>query len=100
MESIEINPLEYGYELEHDDEMMTPKVIEEILPDELPMPCKCVECAKSNVCTCHVNKIWCCQYCRYKTEKCQKQLNQVLDIALCWLHAMPLDVYLRVIYEA
>ena len=43
--SIEINPLKYGHELEDDDEkMITPKIIEEILPDELPMPCKCVKC--------------------------------------------------------
>ena len=72
MESIEITPLEYGYELEDDDEeMMTPKITEEILPGELPMPCKCVKCAKSNVCTCRVSKI-CCQYCNCKTEICQK----------------------------
>ena len=38
VESNEINPLEYGYELEDDDEeLMTPKTTEEILPDELPM---------------------------------------------------------------
>ena len=75
VESIEINPLEYGYELEDDDEMMTPKIIEEILPDELPIPCKCVKCTKSNVCNCRVNKIRCCKYCNCKTEICQNQLN-------------------------
>ena len=48
VESIEINPLEYGYEHEDDDdEVMTPNIIEEILPDELTVPCKCVKCAKS-----------------------------------------------------
>ena len=100
VESIVINPLEYGYELEDDDEeMMTPKIIEKILPDELPRPYKCVKCAKSNVCTCRVNKIRCCQYYNCKTEICQNQLNYVSDIALCWLHSMPLDMYLCVIYE-
>ena len=62
-------------ELEDNVEMMTLKVTEEILPDELPMPCKGVICAKSNVCTCPVNKIRCCQYCNCKTEICQNQLN-------------------------
>ena len=76
VESIEINHLGYGYELEDDDEeMMAPEIIEKILPDKLPMPCKCVKCTKSNVCTCHVNKIRCCQYCNCKTEICQNQLN-------------------------
>ena len=75
VESIAINPLEYGYELEDNVEMMTLKVTEEILADELPMPCKGVICAKSNVCTCPVNKIRCCQYCNCKTEICQNQLN-------------------------
>ena len=69
MESIEINSLEYGYELEDDDEkMMAPNIIEEILPHKLPIQCKCVKCAKSNVSTCRVNKIQCCQYCNCKTE--------------------------------
>ena len=49
--------------------MMTPKIIKEILPDELPMLCKCVKCAKLNVCTCRINKIRCCQYCNSKTVK-------------------------------
>ena len=76
VESIEINPLEYGYELEDDDEeMMTPKIIEEILSDELPMPCKFLKCVKSNACTYRVNKMRCWQYCNCKTEVCQNQLN-------------------------
>ena len=99
MESIEINPLEYGYELEDNDEvMMAPKIIEDILTDELLMPCKCVKCAKSNVCTCRVNKIRCCQYCNYKTEICQNQLNYVLDIALCWLHTFHAFGYVLTCY--
>ena len=40
VESFEINPLEYGYEHE---EVMTPNIIEEILPDELTVPYKCVK---------------------------------------------------------
>lgn len=76
VESIEINPLEYGYELDDDDEeIIVPKIIEVSLPDELPMPCNCVKCAKSNVCTCRVNKIRCCQYCNCKPDVCQNQLN-------------------------
>ena len=48
---------------------MTPNIIEEVLPDELPIPCKCVKCAKSNVCTCHINKI---RYCICETKICSK----------------------------
>ena len=44
VESFEINPLEYGYEHEDDhEEVMTPNIIEEILPDELTVPYKCVK---------------------------------------------------------
>ena len=56
--NIKVNPLEYGYELKDDEEEhITPKIIKKHLPDKLPMPCKCVKCAKSNICSCRVIKI-------------------------------------------
>ena len=72
MESVKIIPLEYGYELEDDnEEQILSKIIEENLPDELPIPFKYVKCTKSNICCCRVKKIRCCQCCNYK-PKCVK----------------------------
>ena len=47
----------------------------DVLPHDLPQPCKCVKCAKSNVCICRMNEINCCKYCNCKTDSCQNPLD-------------------------
>lgn len=69
--SVTINPLNYGYEQDETGESIKAKIVEESLPEELPMPCKCNKCAKSNICICRVNKIACCQYCNCKPDCCK-----------------------------
>ena len=61
VDSITLDPLEYGYELDSDDdEVIKPKIVQSILPDNFPIPCKCGKCAKANLCLCRVNNIQCC----------------------------------------
>ena len=71
-----IDPLEYGYKLqEDDDEVMKPNIMTISLSEHLPIPCKCGKCARVNVCIGRVNSIQCCQYCNSKAETCQNSSN-------------------------
>ena len=75
--SLVIDPLEYGYKLQEDDddEIMKPNIMTISLPEDLQIPCKCGKSAKANVCICRVNNIHCCQYCNCKAETCQNSSN-------------------------
>ena len=76
VDSITFDPLEYGYELDSDDdEVIKPKIVQSILRDNFPIPCKCGKCAKTNVCLCRANNIQCCQYCNCKAEVCRNPFN-------------------------
>ena len=72
-----INPLEYGYKLQEDDdaEVMKLNIKKVFLPEDLPIPCKCGKRARANVSICRVNNIQCCQYCNAKAETCQNSSN-------------------------
>ena len=74
--SLVIDPLESGYKLqEDDDEVMNPNIMTIALSEDLPIPCKCGKCARTNVCICRVNNKQCCQYCNCKAETCQSSSN-------------------------
>ena len=76
VDNITLDPLEYGYELDSDDnEVITPKIVQSILPDDFPIPCKCGKCAKANACLYRVNNIQCCQYWNCKAEVCRNPFN-------------------------
>ena len=74
--SITIDPLDYGYQLD-DEDHLKPIVTDNVLPDDLPQPCKCVKCAKPNVCICRVNGISCSRYCNCRSEACKNPLEQI-----------------------
>ena len=70
MEEIDLNPINYGY-YEDVDENLVPEIIQgETIPNDFPIPCNCIKCAKSNVCPCRVREIHCCEYC-----KCSASVN-------------------------
>ena len=75
--SLVIDPLQYGYKLQEDDddEVMKPNIMKISLPEDIPIPYKCGKSAKANVCICRVNNIQCCQYCNSKAETCQNSSN-------------------------
>ena len=69
VESITLDPFEYGYVAE--EGLIYLKIINyEIIPIVFPMPCNCLKCARSNVCTCRVKGIACCEFC-----KCGRHLS-------------------------
>lgn len=71
-DDFDINPLNYGYECNDDDEdEIVPKIINNALPEDFPMPCNCGKCARENVCSCRINNLKCCEYCRCQPESCK-----------------------------
>ena len=40
MNNLEIDPQQYGYKIDEDDEIV-PTIVNHVLPEDLPMPCKC-----------------------------------------------------------
>ena len=51
MNNLEIDPLQYRYEIdEDDDDEIVPKIVDQVLPEDFPMPCKCGKCARKNIC--------------------------------------------------
>lgn len=73
---LDIDPLQYGYELdkddddEHDDGII-PRTVDKVLPENFPLPCRCVKCAREMVCPCRVHELPCCEYCNCKPDSCK-----------------------------
>jgi hypothetical protein len=64
-EHIELIPQEYGYAASYDTQELLPIIMHgPCIPEDFPVPCNCVKCAKSNVCPCRVKNITCCQFCK------------------------------------
>ena len=38
----------------------------ELIPGDFPDPCTCIKCARDNICSCRVNKLTCCDFCKCK----------------------------------
>ena len=53
--SLVIDPLEYGYKLQEDedDKVMKPN----IMTEDPPVLCKCEKCARANTCICRANNV-------------------------------------------
>ena len=49
--SLVINPFEYGYKLQEDDddEVLKPNIMTISLPEDLPIPCRCRKCSRADV---------------------------------------------------
>ena len=48
MNKLEIDPLQYSYEIdEDDDDEIVPTIVDHILPEDFPMSCKCGKCARN-----------------------------------------------------
>ena len=71
---MDIDPLNFGYEMEEEDvdcEDIFPQIVADVLPEDFPMPCKCVKCAKETVCSCRKYQLPCCTYCNCKSDSCK-----------------------------
>ena len=72
MNNLEIDPLQYGYKIDEDDDDETvPMIVHHVLPEDFPMPCKCGKRARENICSCQINELKCCQYCSCQPESCK-----------------------------
>ena len=74
IESIDLDPVLYGYTF--DDSKMLISVINDgiPLPEDFPAPCACLKCARGNICPCRVLGIECCDICKCH-KKCKNPKN-------------------------
>ena len=76
VESVEINPEDYGYELTEEDMLVPTITTEDVIPDDFPVPCSCLKCAKKNVCPCRVKLINCYKFCKFEaSSSCNNTFN-------------------------
>ena len=56
MNNLEIDPLQYGNDFDEDDDVdeIVPTIVDHVLPEDFPMPCKCGKCARENICLCRM----------------------------------------------
>ena len=72
MNNLEIDSLQYSYEIdEDDDDEIVPTIFDHVLPEDFPMSCKCGKCARENIRSCRINELKCCQYCSCQPGSCK-----------------------------
>ena len=70
----EIDPTEYGYNVNNDSTLVPVVMEHQSMPDGFPFPCKCLKCAREKICGCRVNELECCEFCNCKM-KCRNPRN-------------------------
>ena len=76
VESIEVNPEDYGYEFTADEMLLPIIVAGDTMPEDFPVPCNCMKCAKRNVCPCRVKQISCCKFCKCEASSaCNNEIK-------------------------
>ena len=68
VENIDLDPLDFGYCIDEDENMVPIISTKPSIPSDFPHPCTCKKCAKTTVCKCRVLGIACCQYCKCKAS--------------------------------
>ena len=66
VESIELDPVNYGYRIDEDEKLVPVISTKPPIPSNFPHPCSCQKCSKANVCKCRVLGVACCVYCKCK----------------------------------
>ena len=61
IESIHLDPLDYGYILDSDGKLI-PDIGAVKLPEDFPNPCTCLKCAREYVSPCRTKSLPCCPY--------------------------------------
>ena len=71
-----MNPLEYSY-AEDDNEHLIPRFISgNHIPDDFPLPCNYLKCARAHVCPCRIKQISCSKFCKYEAaDPCKNQFS-------------------------
>ena len=77
MTDIAMDPLEFGYTMDEKG-LLVPEILSQPkLPDDFPVPCNCLKCARVNVCPCRVRHIPCCQFCKCKAGELCKNSHKL-----------------------
>ena len=57
IENVTLDPIDYGY-VADDEGLIAPRIADcETTPDDFPLPCNCLKCAKSSVCPCRIKTL-------------------------------------------
>ena len=57
IENVTLDPIDYGY-VADDEGLISSRIVDcETIPDDFPLPCNCLKCAKSSVCPCRIKKL-------------------------------------------
>ena len=76
IEDIQLNPLDYGYMFDDNENLIPLMTTEPSIPDEFPAACNCLKCARPRVCPCRLKPIACCRYCKCgATTLCKNPMN-------------------------
>ena len=63
LENIPLDPLDHGYWIDEDGNMVPIISMKPPIPCNFPLPCTCQKCSRAT-CKCRVLQIACCQYCK------------------------------------
>ena len=76
LENIELNPLDYGYKLDDNGNLVPILATKPPISSNFPQPCNCRKCSKPKVCPCRLKEISCCQYCKCNASpECKNPLK-------------------------
>ena len=60
LENIELDALNYGYNLDDNGNVVSTSGTRPTIPENFPTPCNCKKCSRPKVCPCRVKGILCC----------------------------------------
>ena len=63
-EVVDINPVEYCYAVDEEDNLFPMVTYGKNVRDDFPMSCNCIKCARDRICPCRILKIACCKFCK------------------------------------
>ena len=69
IEDISIDPLQCGYSLNEEDDLVPLIINETLIPADFPSPCNCLKCARPQGCPCRSKQIACSQYCKCEAKQ-------------------------------
>ena len=74
-EALDVDPRQLGYTKNDHDHFYPIVTIKERIPEDFPMPCNCLKCARDSVCPCRHLQIPCCKFCKCSSSNSCKNPN-------------------------
>ena len=79
LDHIDLDPLNYGYELDEDENLVPIISSCAPTPSNFPQPCNCKKCSQPKVCPCRSMDIPCCDYCKCNSSSTCKNPRNYID---------------------